>query len=166
MILATHAVVGAAVARLFPHYPLIGFLAAFASHYVLDAVPHWNYHLRSFRSTKETGRGRPDMTWGRDAFVDLSRIALDGMLGVGLAFLIFRPQSWHDALITLLGIAGGVLPDALEFLYWKLGGKPLAFLQWMHHTIHFKEDIKNPIIGASLQVGLVAILFEIVRVVL
>jgi hypothetical protein len=164
MILATHAIVGAAVARLFPHYPIIGFLAAFASHYVLDAIPHWNYHLRSFRST-ETTHGRPDMAWGRDFLIDLSRIAFDGILGVGLAFLLFRPQSWHDAFITLLGIAGGVLPDVLQFLYWKLGGKPLGWLQRIHHAVHFKEDIENPIVGASLQVGLVALLFEIVRVV-
>lgn len=106
------------------------------------------------------------MAWGRDFFVDLSKIALDGVLGLGLAFLLFRPQSWHDVLITLVGIVGGVLPDALEFLYWKLGGKPLVWLQRLHHATHFKEDIKNPIIGASLQVVFIGILFEVVRKVL
>jgi hypothetical protein len=162
MILATHAVVGAAVARLFPHYPIIGFLAAFASHYVLDAIPHWNYHLRSFRSTKETGHGRPDMVWGRDFLIDLSRIALDGSLGVGLAFLLFRPQSWRDVFITLAGIVGGVLPDALEFLYWKCGDTLLGRLQRFHRAVHTKEDIKSPMIGIFLQavlVGLVSLFF-------
>lgn len=166
MILATHAIVGAAVAHLFPNHPIIGFFLAFASHYVLDAIPHWNYRLHSFRSTKETGRGRPDMAWGKDFFVDLSKIALDGLLGVGLAFLLFRPQSWHDALITLVGVAGGVLPDALQFLYWKLGGRPLAWLQRVHHAVHFREDIENPIVGASLQAVFIVILFEVVRVIL
>lgn len=166
MILATHAIVGAAVAHLFPRYPLIGFLLAFASHFVLDAIPHWNYRLRSFRSTKETGRGRPDMAWGKDFLIDLSKIALDGLLGVGLAFLLFRPQSWHDVLITLVGVMGGVLPDALQFLYWKLGGKPLAWFQRAHHAAHFGEDIENPIVGASLQAVFVGILFEVVRVIL
>ncbi len=166
MILATHAIVGAAVAHLFPHHPVIGFLLACASHFVLDAIPHWDYHLRSLESKKEFGRGRPDMAWGRDFFIDLSKIALDGVSGVGVAFLLFRPQSWHDVLITLVGIAGGVLPDVLQFLYWKLGGKPLAWAQWVHDTFHFKKSIESPIIGASLQIVFVGILFEVVRVIL
>ena len=166
MILATHAIVGAAVAHLFPHHPIIGFFLAFASHFVLDAIPHWNYHLTSFRAARDSGTGRQDMVWGKAFLTDLVKIGLDGMLGVGLALLLFPPQSGYDALLTLAGVAGGVLPDALEFLYWKLGTTPLRWAQRFHNAVHFKEDIQSPFVGASLQAALVLVLFEVVRVAL
>lgn len=157
MILATHAVVGAAVARLFPQYPLIGFFAALASHYFLDSLPHWHYRLHSFRSTKETTHGRPDMVWGRDFAADLFKIALDGLLGVGLVFVLFPLRSWYDAMITCIGIAGGVLPDALQFIYWKLGGKFSVWMQRLHDWAHGKKEIHNAIGGVLSQVVLVAL---------
>jgi hypothetical protein len=47
MILSTHAVVGGAIASLFPSHPVLVAVAAFASHFAIDAIPHWDYPLRA-----------------------------------------------------------------------------------------------------------------------
>jgi hypothetical protein len=47
MILCTHAVVGAALASFVPSHPAAAFAIGFASHFVLDAIPHWDYSIKS-----------------------------------------------------------------------------------------------------------------------
>ena len=47
MILTTHAIVGGALASLFPTHPITAIAAGFASHFVIDAIPHWDYPLQS-----------------------------------------------------------------------------------------------------------------------
>jgi hypothetical protein len=47
MILSTHAVVGGAIASLVPSDPILAAAAGFASHFAIDAIPHWDYPLRS-----------------------------------------------------------------------------------------------------------------------
>jgi hypothetical protein len=47
MILSTHAIVGGALASLFPSHPVVIIAAGFASHFAIDAIPHWDYKLRS-----------------------------------------------------------------------------------------------------------------------
>jgi hypothetical protein len=42
MILSTHAIVGAAIASFLPSHPTIAFVLGFGSHFVLDAIPHWD----------------------------------------------------------------------------------------------------------------------------
>ena len=53
MILSTHAIVGGAIASLFPSHPALVAVAGFASHFAIDAIPHWDYPLRSI----STGQG-------------------------------------------------------------------------------------------------------------
>jgi hypothetical protein len=45
--LTTHAIVGAAIASVIPAHPFFAIAAAFASHFLLDAIPHWDYPIRS-----------------------------------------------------------------------------------------------------------------------
>jgi hypothetical protein len=47
MILTTHAVVGAALASFVPSHPATAFVLGFASHFVLDAIPHVDYPIKS-----------------------------------------------------------------------------------------------------------------------
>jgi hypothetical protein len=47
MILSTHAIAGAAIASFLPSHPTAAFVLGFASHFVLDAIPHWDYPIRS-----------------------------------------------------------------------------------------------------------------------
>jgi hypothetical protein len=46
-ILSTHAIVGAAIASFLPSHPTTAFVLGFGSHFVLDAIPHWDCPIRS-----------------------------------------------------------------------------------------------------------------------
>ncbi len=159
MILATHAVVGAALAQEFPQQPTLGFLIAFLSHFLLDAIPHWQYGLKSFRRDASDYLNN-DMQLGRDFVIDLGRTGSDFFLGIILSLLLFSP-SHFSPLITLLGVLGGILPDAFQLVYWKLRVEPLRTLQRFHvGFIHSKKHIAAPLPGIISQALIaVAIVF-------
>jgi hypothetical protein len=46
LILSTHAIIGGAVASLFPSHPVFIAIAGFASHFAIDAIPRWDYPLQ------------------------------------------------------------------------------------------------------------------------
>ena len=101
MTLTTHAIIGAAIAASMPNYPVVGFVLAFASHFVLDAIPHWDYKLSS-QKTDGKDRMNDDMIINKDFFIDLSKIGLDMLCGVLLALFFFtlyssRSIAWSPA---------------------------------------------------------------------
>ena len=124
MILATHAIVGAAIASQIPNHPVIALLAGIASHFAIDAIPHWDYPLRSIRSI--ANKGSP-LTLDKGFLVDLSLIALDGLAGLALAFSLFAQPS--SLLTILLGALGGMLPDPLRFVHRLYPHEPLRAVQ-------------------------------------
>jgi len=152
MTLATHAVVGAAIASSIPHHPILGFTLAFASHFVLDAIPHWDYPLSSSK-TDDENRMNDDMVMDKTFYFDLSRIALDMSCGVLLALAFFSLSSPYLFWVPIVGVCGATLPDALQFVYWKWRHQPLIALQrfhlWIHSKVNFNE---RPIIGVPFQI--------------
>lgn len=64
MILSTHAVVGGAIGSLFPSHPILVALLGFTSHFVIDAIPHWDYPLKSI-SVKPNAHN-----WALNSIVD------------------------------------------------------------------------------------------------
>lgn len=129
MILTIHGVAGAAIANFFPGQPAVGVVAAFASHFALDAIPHWDYKLRSL--TWDALRPLDtDFVLNRDSVLDLAKIALDFALGLILGWLIFG-NFW--------GALAGMLPDFFQFLYFKFRWfPPLRWLQRFHLWVHWK----------------------------
>src|SRR5260370_42631939 len=59
MILSTPAIVGAAIASFLPSHPTTAFVLGFASHFVLDAIPHWDYPIRSAAADPKIGAPWP-----------------------------------------------------------------------------------------------------------
>ena len=59
LILATHAIVGAATASQIPNHPVIALLAGIASHFAIDAIPHWDYPLVRRRQQRRS-RAEPE----------------------------------------------------------------------------------------------------------
>jgi hypothetical protein len=55
MILCSHALVGGAVASTIPSHPAAALLIGFASHFILDAIPHADYPIRSRSVNPEIG---------------------------------------------------------------------------------------------------------------
>ena len=157
MTLATHAVVGAAIAASIPSHPIIGFTLAFASHFVLDAIPHWDYPLYS--SKKDSGdRMNDDMVLNKNFLVDLSRIGLDMSIGFLLVLIFFTLASPNLFWIPFIGLCGAVIPDGLQFVYWKWRHQPLITLQKSHIWIHAKKDFNDkPAIGIPFQIAVIAV---------
>lgn len=153
MILATHAVAGAAVANLFPGHPVLGFVAGFASHFFLDAIPHWHYKLHSH--SNETGHPMDsDILLNKEFPLDLLKMSCDALLGIGIAVYFFHVTSPYFLSLTLLGAAAGMLPDALQFAYFKWRHEPLVTLQRFHVWIHATKGLDQyPIFGPLAQVA-------------
>jgi hypothetical protein len=152
MILSTHAVVGAAIASFLPTHPTAAFVLGFASHFVLDAIPHWDYPIRS--ASVDPKIGAP-VTVDRALLRDAVVIGGDGLFGILAALFLF---AWSDGLWSiLLGAFGAMLPDPLHFIHAHFPHEPLRTLQRFHRWIHTDKRIKKDIIlGVGSQIAFVA----------
>lgn len=161
MILATHAVAGAAAAKIFESNPLAAFIVAFLSHFILDAIPHWDYTLLSYKKSLDPLNG--NMVWGKKFIIDLVRIFFDFWTGIFLSILFFKTQSNYQTSIIILGAFGGMLPDALQFAYWKLKTEPLKTLQKFHRFAHTKNEIlkEKTTLGILTQLAIIALIILI-----
>jgi hypothetical protein len=142
MILTTHAIAGAAVACAVPNYPVAGFALGFASHFVLDAIPHWDYKLTSY-SEDQNNPMNNDMTLDKKFIFDFAKICLDVFVGFACVFALSGFLNPIYTLPLFAGAVGGVLPDALQFVYFKWRHEPLVALQKFHLRVHFDKHSKN-----------------------
>jgi len=86
------------------------------------------------------------------ALYQLLMICLDFFFGLFLAVLIFS-RDWNTLIITLLGVAGGVLPDFLRFFYYKYKKEPFVSLAKFHDIFESKNCLDHkPIIGSIIQI--------------
>src|SRR3989344_2738388 len=149
MILATHAIAGAAVASLNPTRPVPGFFAGFVLHFMLDAIPHWEYRIHSDSINPKIGK---KLVFDRDLFGDILRIGSDMSLGIILSLAFF--YSPESTFAVLAGALGGVMPDALQFVYGRVRRGPIVYLQKFHEWIHspYKKLRHMPAFGITLQI--------------
>jgi hypothetical protein len=152
MILTSHAVVGAAVASFMPSHPAIAFAVGFASHFVLDAIPHLDYPIKS-RSVNP-GIGAP-MAFDRALLQDAVTIGSDGLFGIVAALFLFSSSANFWAI--LMGAVGAILPDPLQFAYTRWPHEPLRTLQLFHRWAHSKKQMNSVVFGASTQAAFVAL---------
>ena len=154
MILSTHAAVGAALASFMPSNPGAAFLIGFASHFALDAIPHWDYPIRSPSVNPKIGAR---MAFDRALLQDALTIGSDGLAGIILVLYLF---GWSAGLWPIfLGAIGAMLPDPLQFLRTRMPYEPLRSLQRFHDWAHSDEKINNPILGFGAQAAFVAVIF-------
>lgn len=155
MILVSHAIIGAAVARLVPNHPYLGFFLGIGSHFAVDAIPHWGYRLRSAIAGKDGMV--TNMKWGRDFLFDIMKITMDIIAGVALSFIIFRPYDADNAVAVFAGICGGVLPDGFRFLYYKIKAEPFVSIEGFHNFIHAKHFVRKRYLGILSQAAIILI---------
>jgi hypothetical protein len=151
MILSTHAVVGAALASLMPSHPVAAFVAGFVSHFVIDAIPHWDYPLRSISLGASA---RNDMRMSAARIRDLALLGFDGLAGLALALAIFGTEA--NLVAILAGAVGGMLPDPVKFAYTLFPREPLATLERFHNWIHSKRALDWPL-GVSSQIAFASV---------
>src|SRR5262245_52930672 len=143
MILSTHALVGAAIANMLPAHPGAAFALGFASHFVLDAIPHADYPIRS--ASLDPKIGAP-LRFDRALLQDAITIGADGLAGLLFAFLLFA--SAENRWAILLGAFAAMLPDAIQFLHARFPRQPLSTLQRLHKWAHTKTEIKGRVVLA------------------
>ncbi len=157
MILVSHAIIGGSLGRLFQS-PLLAFFSGVLSHYAMDAIPHWEYDLKSIFRDEKTGK--KGVRIGAEFFMDIFSATLDLVAGIVLTFLIFRnANEGADSYISLVaGIIGGIFPDGLQFLHLFIKDEPLATHQKFHNVVHAKLRLtRRPLVGIPLQVALVTL---------
>jgi len=151
MILASHAIIGAALGRISPS-PILSLFLGLLSHYTADAIPHWEYNVPSLSGANTLPHNKEKK---KSRFtLDTSLAILDLILGILLAFALFKNDIGESGrfLSIAAGIAGGVLPDGFQFLYLFFKREPLTTHQKFHDAIHAKKKLNNrPIFGIFLQ---------------
>jgi hypothetical protein len=116
-----HALVGAAIATKIPN-PVVSLPLAFASHFVLDMVPHWNPHLNT--ELKKYGKVTKYST-----IIVIADVTLSLVLGTFIA-TNFSTDSTHMVSI-FLGAFAGVLPDVVEGPYFFFNWKNKLVQTWL-----------------------------------
>lgn len=152
MFIAGHAVAGAVIGQQLGGNPILVFILAFISHFLLDIVPHGDgHHVHDYYHG------------GRKKLKSLySVLTVDA-----IATIIF--VSWAFAYLQLnrvsvaWGIIGGVIPDLLVGLseIWKQ--KWLKFFTKLHFVVHnaLIDVIKvKPWPGAVLQLIIITLLIK------
>jgi len=156
MTLATHAVVGAALAAALPNHPLLGGLFAFVSHFMLDALPHWDYAILSASANPDAPA---KLSLDRLFLLDLVRIGSDALLGLVVAGAVF-----FNSPVWFLGATFAILPDFLQFVYSKYPKGLVAQLQAFHRWVHTSHRLEGRVVvGVASQLGLVALVILLSR---
>lgn len=128
MLETPHVVVGAAIATKVAN-PALSLPLAFASHFVLEKVPHWNPHLNT--ETKKYGKPTDKSTKIVIADVIVS-LALGGYIASRAL-----PDTTRF-LIILIAAFVAVLPDIIEGPYFFLGLRHKLIERW----IAFQKSIQ------------------------
>ncbi len=162
MTLTTHAIVGAAIGSLMPSHPVLGFAAGFASHFLLDAIPHWDYHLASIKEDSDNPMNN-DIVFNINFIFDLFKMGFDAILGIIIVLLLFGFSNSHLVWTPLWGAIGALTPDALQFVYLKWKHEPIASIHQFHILrIHSKRGLSDhPILGISLQIAMIVLVVAI-----
>ena len=155
MILSTHAIVGGAFASLFPSHPIAVVAACFASHFAIDAIPHWDYPLRSISVAPGA---RNQLTLGEPLLRDLVLIGFDACSGLALAVALFATPA--TVLVIVLGAVAAMLPDPLQFVHTLYPQEPLKSLQCFHRWIHTKRQLGS-LMGVSSQAAFVIVVIGV-----
>ncbi len=155
MILVTHGFIGGALAKvLFTANPYLAFVFGFFSHFLMDMIPHWDYHIST---EKKADPLQKEFSLGRKNFLSILKIGLDFSAGIILPLLLFS-FSWP----VVFGALGGIAPDILQFVYWKT--KHPLFLQKFHMWIHAKKHFNGRfLIGPAMQAGIIFLAFYLTK---
>lgn len=140
MLETPHVVIGAVIASKIPN-PLISIPLAFASHFVLDKVPHWNPHLNT--ELKKFGRVTSEST----LFVVFD-VALSLVLGFFIASRAL--PNYDQALTVLVASFAAILPDIVEAPHFFLNFKNEFIKKWITFQKSFQNDT-TPIPGLATQ---------------
>lgn len=125
-----HVIVGAAIATKVVN-PALALPLAFASHFVLEKVPHWNPHL----NTETEKYGKPTKQSTKIVILD---VATSLVAGFYIASRVL-PDTGHFVII-LAASAAAVLPDIVEGPYFFLNMRSKIIKRWILFQKSIQED--------------------------
>jgi hypothetical protein len=125
MLNASHAIIGASIAKLFPN-PYLGLPLSLASHFLGDFSPHWDLNTRHHQQ--------------RTKLQIISLSLSDAFIGYALGYLLFSPHVSFWYLFLMMFTAQ--LPDWLEAPYHILNWHfpPFSAIKQLQSKIHTKLD--------------------------
>ena len=125
-----HVIVGAAIATKVVH-PALAIPLAFASHFVLEKVPHWNPHL----NTETEKYGAPTKKSTMIVVADASLALISG------SYIAYRALPDTALAITVLAASFfSVLPDLIEGPYFFLKVRSEAVKRWIKFQKSLQVD--------------------------
>lgn len=149
MLESPHVAVAAAIAYKIPN-PMISIPLAFASHFLLEFVPHWNPHLNTEMKK-----------FGKVSIASTKIVAADVAISLFLGFFIASktiPDMGHFWTI-IFSCFFGVLPDVMEGPYYFLKIRS-NFIEKV--WIPFQKSLQNdssPLIGLASQLVTITLAF-------
>lgn len=141
MLETPHVMVGAAIAVKIGN-PFIAIPLAFASHFVLERVPHWNPHINT--EFKKYGKVTKKST-----IITAVDASLALLIGTGIAYS-YLPNSALAFNILACSFAS-VLPDVIEAPYFFLKAKSNFIKRWIGFQKSLQVDT-TPFWGILTQI--------------
>ncbi len=125
MFITTHATVGALVGAIIPN-PYLAFVVGFASHFLLDMIPHGDEHmLDGYKSGQKVRRA-------------IAYVTIDSIIAVYVILLLLSNAPAHLHLSVKWGIIGSILPDLLVGVFEITKTKLLRKFTVWHHKNHHR----------------------------
>ena len=150
MLATVHALTGFAIGASLNNVP-ISFAVGFASHFILDAIPHYDTPVKSTKPNIIS----PVQIWV---------ILFDQLIMLGMTFFIV-PYLWPALLSSLIGALGAIAPDiisSMRLFFPELNiGLYRRFNQW-HFDIQPRDTA--PLIGSLTQ--LVVVIISVLYIIL
>ena len=140
MFIVTHAAIGALNGEELPGHPILVFTLAFLAHFLTDLIPHGDTNLY---------KGFMNGTKVKKALVF---VGLDTVVAIFFAMYLFTRVIIDHRLSVVMGVIGGVLPDAPVAIYELFHFK---WLRWFHKVHFYFHNLVNSRTGdLSLQTGM------------
>ncbi len=149
MLLSIHATAGALIGQQINN-PILAFILAFVSHFILDVIPHGDHDWIEEYKGGQKAKARKIV----------SIVVIDVLVLLALLISKFYFKSFTPNLPIVAGVAGGLLPDFLVGCH-ELSDKLFKRFYRLHFVVHdllkFKPSTAS---GLFMQViVLVALLF-------
>jgi len=159
MIFTPHIVVGAVIGAKTHNLGLI-IIFGLLSHFILDMIPHWDYHnegIINYRKIKDF----------RALILTLLKITLDGLIGLLIVFIMIKLKGSINTkylFFILVGIFVSVLPDVLLGLTRIFGRGKLSekYIHFHGEIIHQHKEKEGKITFLSLFTEILAIIISII----
>ncbi len=137
MIEFAHILAGGALGSIFSNDPrglFWAFIFGFSSHFLLDRIPHWQYHVKN----------RFEKVNFQKQKIGVLKVLIDTFLGFLMIFILARAA--NNLIAILAGGFAGALPDGLRFLADLKPENSLSKLySKLHDALHLKNNELTPL---------------------